>query len=126
TWASLATAAAAWAAPPGASAVLAGTAALFLLGGFAASTAERLQGTTDPRNVVIDEVAGQLLSFVFVAPANWKLALAGFALFRIFDIAKPWPVHLAERLPRGWGIMADDLLAALYAAAVLALLRRAC
>jgi len=117
TFASLATAAACWALPPRAATVLALAAALFLLGGFAASTAERLAAEPDPRNVVVDEIAGQLLSFVFVAPLNWRLALAGFLLFRLFDVLKPWPVYLAERLPRGWGIMADDLLAGLYAAA---------
>lgn len=116
TFASLATAAAGWATPPRPTTVLGLTAALFFVGGFAASTAERLAGETDPRNVVVDEVAGQLLSFVFVAPLDWQLALAGFVLFRLFDVLKPWPVHLAERLPRGWGIMADDLLAGLYAA----------
>ncbi|MGH9481465.1 MAG: phosphatidylglycerophosphatase A family protein [Terriglobales bacterium] len=123
TWASLATAAVCWLAPPRPAAVVAITVALALLGGFTASTAERLLQTQDPRNVVIDEIAGQLLTFVFVAPVNWRLALAGFVLFRLLDVFKPFPARQAERLPGGWGILADDLVAGFYAAVVVYALR---
>lgn len=123
TCASLVTAAVCWWALPRPAMVLAITAALTLLGGFAASTAERLLQTQDPRNVVIDEIAGQLLTFIFVTPVNWKLALAGFIAFRIFDVFKPPPARQAERLPAGWGIMTDDLIAGIYAAIALYLLR---
>jgi len=74
---------------------------------------------SDPQEVVIDEWAGLLLALIGLAPAPlWTLFLA-FALFRIFDIIKPFPVSRAERLPGTWGIMLDDLLAGLYAFAVL-------
>jgi len=123
TFASFATAAVCWLAPPTATTVVLLTALLLLVGAWAASTAERLLQTEDPRNVVIDEIAGQLLSFAFLVPLNWKIALAGFALFRLFDVAKPFPARAVERLPAGWGIMVDDLVAGLYAAIVLYLLR---
>jgi phosphatidylglycerophosphatase A len=110
--------------PPTPAMVGLGAVALLLLGAPAATTAERLQGEEDPRNVVIDEVAGQWLTFVWVAPTTLALAAAGFVLFRFFDITKPFPIRRLERLPRGWGIMADDLLAGLYAAVVLGLARR--
>jgi phosphatidylglycerophosphatase A len=55
--------------------------------------------------------------------AGWKYLLAGFILFRVFDIWKPWPVRQAEKLPGGWGIMADDWVAGVYAALGLSLLR---
>lgn len=124
TFASLATTLVCWWRPPSPGWVLGLTLVLFLLGAGAASTAERLSGTQDPRNVVVDEIAGQLLTFLFVAPRSAALALAGFLLFRLFDVAKPFPARQAERLPRGWGIMTDDLMAGLYAAVVLLLLRR--
>ncbi len=70
----------------------------------------------DPGWIVIDEVAGQWLALV-PAALDWRLYVAGFALFRLFDIAKPWPVGWADRaLPGAAGIMVDDLLAGIYAA----------
>lgn len=97
--------------------VLAFAAGLWACGKLVA--AERFE---DPSHVVIDEVAGQwftLAPLAVVAPSPDPLFyLAGFALFRLFDITKPWPVHWAERrLKGGVGIMADDLLAAIYAGA---------
>jgi phosphatidylglycerophosphatase A len=73
---------------------------------------------TDPRRVVIDEAAGQLLVFILVPP-EWTLLIVGFLLFRFFDIVKPFPIRKAESLPGGWGIMADDVAAALPAKALL-------
>jgi len=72
----------------------------------------------DPGVVVIDEVVGMLLTLAFV-PVGWAGVLAGFVLFRLFDIIKPYPCARAERLPGGWGIMADDVLAGVYANVVL-------
>jgi len=59
--------------------------------------------------------------FFALSLVNWKYLLLGFILFRVFDIWKPWPVRQLEKLPGGWGIMADDWMAAVYAAAVLRL-----
>ena len=108
------------------------------LGVWAASRAAKFLNKKDPQLVVIDEVSGQLLAFLgapptlnvlFVGidasrpgffywpvPVNWKYLVLGFILFRVFDIWKPFPVRQAERLPGGWGIMADDWLAGIYAA----------
>jgi undecaprenyl-diphosphatase len=78
---------------------------------------------SDPREVVADEFAGQALVFVFAAAfasgSVWAVSLCGFLLFRVFDIVKPWPIRMFEKLPRGWGILADDLVAGVCAAAVL-------
>jgi phosphatidylglycerophosphatase A len=78
----------------------------------------------DPQWVVIDEVSGQLITyfaFLFLAPfpVNWKTLLLGFILFRLFDIWKPFPARQLENLPGGWGIMADDWMAGIYAAILL-------
>ncbi len=87
----------------------------------AATSVARAAGIEDPSFVVIDEVAGQLLALVG-APLRWKSQLAGFILFRAFDILKPPPLRLLERLPDGTGIVVDDLGAGVYALAVLHLL----
>jgi phosphatidylglycerophosphatase A len=67
-------------------------------------------------------VSGQLITyylFFLVLPLNWKSSLLGFILFRAFDIWKPFPARQLEHLPGGWGIMADDWMAGIYAAIVL-------
>ena len=87
--------------------------------------ASRRLGRKDPGGIVWDEMVGfwLLAGILPFDPAWW---LAGFLAFRLFDIAKPWPIRgLERRLGGGWGIMLDDLVAALYALAVLALLSRA-
>jgi len=89
----------------------------------AATQAARASGSRDPQPVVIDEVAGQWITFLFV-PVAWKTLLAGFILFRGFDIVKPPPVRQLERLPEGTGIVMDDVAAGLYALAVIHLLLR--
>jgi len=90
--------------------------------GIPAATLEaRGCGKKDPSHVVIDEVAGQLLTFMAV-PIGWKPLLAGFILFRVFDILKPPPVRQLERLPEGTGIVVDDLGAGVYALLVLQIL----
>ncbi|HEX7664494.1 MAG TPA: phosphatidylglycerophosphatase A [Polyangiaceae bacterium] len=75
----------------------------------------------DPQLVVIDEVAGVLITLL-VAPFDWKGILAAFVLFRVFDQFKPFPARRAEDWPRGWGVMFDDVFAGIWGAAVLALL----
>lgn len=70
-----------------------------------------LLGCADPGAVVWDELVAMLLVALCLPHTVTGLAI-GFALFRFFDIAKPWPICHAERLPRGWGVMADDILAA--------------
>jgi phosphatidylglycerophosphatase A len=62
---------------------------------------------------VIDEVVGMLISLAFI-PFGWKAALIGFFLFRVFDVIKPFPAARFEHLPGGWGVMADDAMAAIY------------
>jgi phosphatidylglycerophosphatase A len=113
------------------------------IGVWSASRAATYAGTEDPQFVVIDEVAGQHLAlllplipialphltahmdlsgftiFFALSLVNWKYLLLGFILFRVFDIWKPWPVRRLEKLPRGWGIMADDWMAGIYAAILL-------
>jgi phosphatidylglycerophosphatase A len=92
-----------------------------LIGIPAATQAARSSGTKDPQFVVIDEVAGQLVALIAV-PLAWKSFLAGFILFRVFDIVKPPPVRQLEALPEGSGIVLDDIAAGFYALGVMHLL----
>jgi phosphatidylglycerophosphatase A len=92
-----------------------------LVGIPAATRVARGAGTKDPQFVVIDEVAGQLVALVAV-PLAWKSFLAGFILFRVFDIVKPPPVRQLEALPEGVGIVLDDVAAGLYALGIVHLL----
>lgn len=87
---------------------------LFAAGVWAGTTAERYFGGIDPGPVVIDEVVGMLITLAFI-PVGWPGAIAGFFLFRIFDIVKPYPARALERLHGGLGVMADDAMAAIYA-----------
>ncbi len=99
---------------------------LFVLcsGTLAAGRAEVLLGKSDPSEVVIDELLGQWIVFLpFASLALWEYAVA-FALFRLFDIIKPWPVRQLEAVGGGLGIMLDDAAAGLYALFCLLLLRR--
>jgi phosphatidylglycerophosphatase A len=123
------------------------TGVLFLLlsalGVWSASRVASYERIEDPQHVVIDEVAGQHLAlllplipialphlmthfdfseytiFFALSLANWKYLLLGFILFRVFDIWKPWPIRRLEKLRGGWGIMADDWMAGLFAAILL-------
>jgi phosphatidylglycerophosphatase A len=92
-----------------------------LVGIPAATRVARASRSKDPQFVVIDEVAGQLIAYIAV-PVSWKTLLAGFILFRAFDILKPFPVRYLERLPEGTGIVVDDIGAGLYALAIMHLL----
>ena len=95
--------------------------AVTLIGIPAATQLARAFAKKDPQFVVIDEVAGQLIALVG-APLTWKTFLAGFILFRAFDIVKPPPVRQLEKLPEGTGIVLDDVGAGLYALGVMQLL----
>ncbi len=79
---------------------------------------EKMDGISDPGYVVIDEAAGQWISFLFIPlPVLFQhpwLFVAGFILFRLFDITKPFPVKTMEKFPGGYGIMMDDIIAGLY------------
>jgi phosphatidylglycerophosphatase A len=114
------------------------------IGVWSSSRAAAYAGLKDPQYIVIDEVSGMHLTLIlaivplglpthFLPPAdasvfalysalsllNWKYLLLGFILFRVFDIWKPWPIRGLEKLPGGWGIMADDWMAGIYAAILL-------
>jgi len=89
-------------------------AVLFLAGVWAARVTETTLGVEDPGPVVVDEVVGMLVSLLWV-PWSWTACIAAFLAFRAFDILKPWPTGRLERLPGGWGIMADDVMAGIYA-----------
>jgi phosphatidylglycerophosphatase A len=89
-------------------------AAIFVLGSWSGSVAERHFASTDPGPVVIDEVLGMLVT-LFMNPVGWVGAILGFILFRASDIIKPYPANKLEQLHGGVGVMADDLMAAIYA-----------
>jgi phosphatidylglycerophosphatase A len=116
---------------------------LSFIGVWSAGKTAAFTGTKDPQHVVIDEVAGQHITLILplipiampnlaahmdfstyaifsaLSLLNWRYLLAGFLLFRIFDIWKPYPIRRLEKLRGGWGIMADDWLAGVYAAILL-------
>jgi phosphatidylglycerophosphatase A len=92
--------------------------AIFAAGSWGGNIAERHFGRTDPGQVVIDEVMGMLIT-LFLNPVGWIGALAGFVLFRVFDVIKPYPANRLEALHGGVGVMADDAMAAVYANCVL-------
>ena len=92
--------------------------ALFLVGVPICAAGARLLGSKDPGAVVFDEIAAFSVLFLGVQFSAVS-GLLGFLLFRAFDVSKPWPVERLERLPGGWGIMADDFAAALLAGILL-------
>ena len=83
-------------------------------GVMASNVAEKHFAKKDPSAVVVDEIAGMLIT-LFLIPVSWSGLLVGFLLFRLFDIVKPFPCRRAEKLKGGLGIMADDLIAGVYA-----------
>jgi phosphatidylglycerophosphatase A len=91
---------------------------LLIVGAWSGSVAERHFKATDPGPVVVDEVLGMLVTLLAV-PVGWGAVLIGFFVFRLFDVIKPYPANRLERLPGGLGMMADDLMAAVYANLVL-------
>jgi phosphatidylglycerophosphatase A len=95
---------------------------LFVIGVPICEHAARRMGVHDHPAIVWDEIVGYLATMIF-APSGWPWIVAGFVLFRVFDIAKPWPIRTLDRkVGGGFGIMIDDLLAAVFAALVLQLL----
>lgn len=95
--------------------------ALFLAGVAAGHHVARRSGIEDPSIVVVDEVVGMWITLLFL-PFTPFTAAAGFLLFRVMDVVKPWPARQLEHLHGGWGIMADDVMAAIYANLVLRVL----
>ena len=93
------------------------------VGIWAGDAVARQTGEEDPQIVVIDEVVGVLIALL-AAPTTWQGTLSAVALFRLFDIVKPWPVREFERLPGGLGIMFDDVAAGLMAAGVILAARK--
>lgn len=102
--------------------LIAGIVISIALGVPAATIAARESGRKDPGFVVVDEVSGQWIALLF-CPVDWHHGLIAFALFRLFDITKPFPARQLESLPEGWGIVFDDVAAGLYAWGVASLLR---
>ena len=98
--------------------------ALTLLAVYASGEAERIFDRKDSPRIVIDEIVGFLWSLAFVAPTGWRIT-AAFFLFRIFDILKPPPARWCQdRLPGGWGVVGDDVMAGIWANVVLLLALR--
>lgn len=97
--------------------------AFSLLGIWAADRSTELLGDLDPSQAVVDEVMGQLIVFLFVPfGIGWPFILAGFLLFRLFDIWKPYPIDALQVLPGGIGVCADDILAGVYAGVCLSVI----
>jgi phosphatidylglycerophosphatase A len=97
--------------------------AVTVLGTWAAGEAERaLGGGKDPGAIVIDEVAGMMLA-VLVVPPTLAIVVVAFLLFRVFDVTKPFPANVSQRLRGGPGVMMDDLIAGLYALALVRVAR---
>jgi phosphatidylglycerophosphatase A len=102
----------------GVPAVAAAAGLITVVGVWASNQVVRKLGIKDPQIVCIDEVAGVLITLL-AAPMNWIGLLTAVVLFRVFDQWKPWPARAAERLPEGWGVMADDVAAGAWGAACL-------
>jgi phosphatidylglycerophosphatase A len=103
-----------WVLPAGRGLQAAVIVALFAVGTWSGTVAERHFGKIDPGQVVIDEVMGMLIT-LFLNPVGWAGAWAAFFIFRVADVIKPYPANHLERLPGGMGVMADDAMAAVYA-----------
>jgi len=97
-------------------------AAFCLIGIWASNRSEPIFGNGDPSQAVVDEVIGLLVTFCFIPlTRDWRLIAAGFLLFRVFDILKPYPANRLQDLPGGLGICADDIVAGVYAGICLAI-----
>jgi phosphatidylglycerophosphatase A len=91
------------------------TAVIFAIGVWSAGRAEVIYGEKDCGKIVIDEIAGMLVT-LYLVPFDWRWLLAGFLLFRLFDIVKPFPARrIDQRVKGGWGVMLDDIAAGIYA-----------
>ena len=85
---------------------------IFIVGILSSNYIIKLRSEKDPKEVVIDEIFGYFVSYLFIQP-TLKTIVIGFLIFRFLDILKPFPIKLAEKLPKGYGVMTDDLLAGL-------------
>ncbi len=108
---------------PGSAAHLVYLAVFLFLGFFFSGKAEKAFNSKDPKYVVIDEVSGMFLTFLFV-PLDLKLLVIGFLLFRVFDTVKPYPADLFQNFKGSAGIMLDDIVAGVYANLILQFLSR--
>jgi phosphatidylglycerophosphatase A len=90
------------------------------VGVWAASVVARERGLKDPQVVVVDEVAGMLVTMLPLRVVSWQGVLAGLVIFRVLDVLKPWPIRRLEALPGGWGIVMDDVGAGVVGAALMA------
>lgn len=93
---------------------LAVTLAVIGVGAYASQRAGRYWGVADASPIVIDEVAGYLVTMAFV-PFSWPAAIVGFVLFRLFDVMKPWPASAFDRMKNGFGVVMDDVAAGVFA-----------
>jgi phosphatidylglycerophosphatase A len=100
------------------------TVAVTAVGLWASGRVERMVGRKDPGVIVIDEVAGMMVSVLFL-PRTWPVLLTAFFLFRLFDVWKPFPARQSQVITGGVGVMVDDLIAGAYALAVVAAARLA-
>ncbi len=91
---------------------------LFIVGVFASNYVIDMSDEEDPDEVIIDEIVGYFIAFLFVKP-DLNTCISGFIIFRIIDILKPFPVNIFEKLPRGWGVMADDVVGGILTALIL-------
>ena len=103
--------------------VAAAAAIVTLVGVWAASVVARELDKKDPQLVVVDEVAGFLVTMLPVTVPSWRTVAIGFVLFRLLDVVKPWPVRRLEHLPGGWGIVLDDVAAGALGALIMIGLR---
>ena len=87
---------------------------LAVIGIWVSQLVESASGTTDPSEIIIDEWVGQWIALLAL-PQTWISAVIALVFFRIFDIAKPWPINNLQKLPGGWGIMVDDIVAGIFA-----------
>jgi phosphatidylglycerophosphatase A len=111
-----------WLIPFTQSGLLVALVAVTAAGVWASMRVERMLGAKDPGVVVIDEVAGMMVS-VLLMPRSLAVLASAFVLFRVFDVWKPFPAHQSQALPGGWGVVADDLIAGGYALVLLLLAR---
>ena len=100
---------------------LAVTVLIILISVWASKIVEELYNKEDPKQIVADEVCGYLVTMILVPPTITNIFL-GFLLFRFFDIAKPYPIRKFEQLPRGWGVVVDDVAAGVYSCIALHIL----
>ena len=102
--------------------LLLATIAVTAAGLWASGRVERVVGRKDPGVIVVDEVAGMMVSVLFL-PRTWPVLLTAFFLFRLFDVWKPYPARQSQVIPGAVGVMIDDLIAGAYALAVVAAAR---